>query len=74
MRAMEFTRRQGSVVTIIKEEDVRKYEGLLRGLKSKYGIEPIISEKTMVENDLTRSNFHHTIGVFKPSKDDSFLN
>jgi len=69
MRALEYTRGQGSVVTIIREGDVQKYERLLSGLKNNFGVKPIISEQTKVENDLMPVNHQHTIGVFKPLTD-----
>ncbi len=67
-KALQYTREQGSVVTLIRETDVEKYEQLLKGLKKGFGIEPTISEETKIENDLRSNNsenYHHTIGIFK---------
>jgi hypothetical protein len=73
--ALEWTASDGGVmVTLVRENDVRKYQGLLSALKNQFNIEPVFSGETGISCsksnlDIFSENFHHTIGIFKPARD-----
>lgn len=70
-KALEWTNPRGGVtITLIREEDRRKFKGLLEKLKDQFNIEPVFAGETnMSINPNPNSsveNFQHTMGVFKP--------
>jgi len=74
-RAMEYVEKDGGVaVTLIRKYDTKKYGGLLDRLKSKFNMEPVFSSKTGISLDegkyaeVYNEDFHHTIGIFKPTR------
>jgi hypothetical protein len=70
-RALEYTRPEGALVTIVREYDAQRYSNLLKFL-GEFDIQPVYSGLTGIINDrperalLGSNNFHHTIGIFKP--------
>ncbi len=68
-RALSWTAEQGAVVTIIRSNDADGYQDFLEKLKTMIGIEPVYSDKISLDGieSLHGSQFHHTIGIFKPN-------
>ena len=69
-RALEWTAKDGgSVITLIRENDIKKYNGMLNILDNKFGITPVFSGETGIcTKDLRgmfSENHQHTIGIFK---------
>jgi hypothetical protein len=68
-RALEWTAPDGGVVvTLVRENDVRKYEDILISLKNRSNITPVFSGETGIggTQGFFEENFQHTIGIFKP--------
>lgn len=65
-KAINYTKKDGAVVTLIRETDKQRYEdGLLDIIEKDFDIRPAFSEETKIEG-YPYPNFHNTIGIFKP--------
>jgi len=68
-KALEWTTSKGGVVvTLVRREDVRKYQNLLTLLQG-LDVTPVFSGETGIPSfeHLPDDDFHNTMGVFKPT-------
>jgi hypothetical protein len=70
-RALEWTAKDGgAVATLIRKNDIAKYNRLLNRLDNEFGIIPVFSGETKIctknKWEIFSENHQHTIGIFKP--------
>ncbi len=68
LKSLEYLEpKEGALITLIREEDVERYEKVEKNIKKISGIEPVLYGETGVEYKDAWINPQHTIGIFKNS-------